>query len=576
MNTTSKTPNKLSSPPPLGMPAHAAVAPSSSSGETTTSSRKSSRTKEAMVSTCFVCELPILSHQTWDTWTYGPGIGPNAINANDIFHEDCLHCYACNARLKQGNGSAKRLMNKIYCVLHFGDVTGSFGQPGDDFIAKLRDFKRQSLGCAEARRKSSTTLSFAVPVQACPGAPYCSKYPHDVKPTSGYWIECRGGANPINVSEVQSNQDGNGSGNEDEMADIEMTTHLLTGRAGSICKPPPTPTVEAVLTRGRLERQETVKSNQDQLEFSRADLQSPEERPQSKDDLELVRRHSMATAPFPNITITIVQPSSPPLSPPVTGEGSPSKKSPANSGYDDSGAAYSGDYGSTSAGGGVGYHGGGHTIDESTGLGSPSRRRSSISEDPFELISFEEEIFEKYFYGREHWNYFTNDEALGPVILSLKQENFSGRDQFRVLLRTISYSLHGMIPSSAIVADRYDREAVVRALGDEAGLKPALALGQLPSTPDELLKLDQVFVKSELKVGVIYVQGHQVNSEEAILGNKAESPLFVEFLNMLGERVRLKGFDKYKGGLDTGKFVILWPICKLFNPIPTKKKQCTT
>lgn len=90
-------------------------------------------------------------------------------------------------------------------------------------------------------------------------------------------------------------------------------------------------------------------------------------------------------------------------------------------------------------------------------------------------------------------------------------------------------------------------------LGDEAGLKPSLVLGQLPSTPDELLKLDQVFVKSELKVGVIYVQGNQVNSEEAILGNRQESDLFREFLNILGERIRLKGFDKYKGGLDTGK-----------------------
>jgi hypothetical protein len=33
-----------------------------------------------------------------------------------------------------------------------------------------------------------------------------------------------------------------------------------------------------------------------------------------------------------------------------------------------------------------------------------------------------------------------------------------------------------------------------------------LTLGQLPDTPEELLKLDQVFIKSELKVGVIYVK----------------------------------------------------------------------
>lgn len=136
------------------------------------------------------------------------------------------------------------------------------------------------------------------------------------------------------------------------------------------------------------------------------------------------------------------------------------------------------------------------------------------------------------------------------MILSLKQEMIAGRDQFRVLLRTVSYSLHGLVPASSICADRYDREAVVKALGDEAGLKPSLCLGQLPSIPDELAKLDQVFVKSELKVGVIYVKEGQT-TEEAILGNKNESPAFREFLDILGDRVRLKGFDKYKGGLDT-------------------------
>ena len=49
----------------------------------------------------------------------------------------------------------------------------------------------------------------------------------------------------------------------------------------------------------------------------------------------------------------------------------------------------------------------------------------------------EQETHEKYFYGTEHWNYFTNDEDLGPVILSLKQETINGRDQFRYLHYTL-------------------------------------------------------------------------------------------------------------------------------------------
>lgn len=60
----------------------------------------------------------------------------------------------------------------------------------------------------------------------------------------------------------------------------------------------------------------------------------------------------------------------------------------------------------------------------------------------------------------------------------------------------------------------------------------------------------QVFIKSELKVGVIYVKENQF-TEEQILDNNDNSPLFDEFLQLLGDRCRLRGFDKYKGGLDT-------------------------
>lgn len=49
---------------------------------------------------------------------------------------------------------------------------------------------------------------------------------------------------------------------------------------------------------------------------------------------------------------------------------------------------------------------------------------------------------------------------------------------------------------------------------------------------------------------MIYVKEGQYTEEE-ILDNNDNSYLFEEFLQILGERVRLKGFDKYKGGLDT-------------------------
>lgn len=48
-----------------------------------------------------------------------------------------------------------------------------------------------------------------------------------------------------------------------------------------------------------------------------------------------------------------------------------------------------------------------------------------------------------------------------------------------------------------LVHYRYNREEVVRSLGKEINLNPPLTLGQLPDTPEELLKLDQVSIAIE-------------------------------------------------------------------------------
>lgn len=226
-----------------------------------------------MSSLCFICELPILSHQTNGVWppaspseeALEDGLAINVPNDTNVvgstYHEDCLVCNTCGLRLAGSNiQRARRYQNKIYCSLHYADVSGL--SSGDEFMQKLRDYKRQSLGCAEARRKSSTTLQFPIPVQACPGQGACEGFPHTIKLIPGYWIECSG----------------SNTTNNDTLS-VNYTAQEL--------------------------------------------------------------------------------------------------------------------------------------------------------EKKFELMNVEEETYEKYFYGTEHWNYFTNDEALGPVILSIKQENVYNRDQFR-------------------------------------------------------------------------------------------------------------------------------------------------
>ncbi|XP_051164393.1 uncharacterized protein LOC127283500 isoform X3 [Leptopilina boulardi] len=349
---------------------------------------------------------------------------PSPLYDNNHYHEECLRCNSCGLNLTGPNQKrARRFKNQILCDLHFADVAL---MECSDFMQQLRSFKPQSLGCAVARRKSSTTLIFPLPPQACSDE-FCQEFPHNLIPTPGYWIEC-------SRQQVTSDTIWDESESDRDATDPEQVEER---------------------------EQEQFKQRRDFCLF--------EENEVDTDDI-------------------------------------PRKKT---------------------------------TIEEQweKNLG-------------FELTSVEQETYERYFYGSEHWNYFTNDEDLGPVILSIKQETINGRDQFRILVRAISYTVHGLIPASCVFADRYNREEVVRSLGKEVNINPPLTLGQLPDTPEELLKLDQVFIKSELKVGVIYVQEGQYTEEE-ILDNNENSFLFEEFLYILGEKVRLKGFDKYKGGLDT-------------------------
>ena len=52
-----------------------------------------------------------------------------------------------------------------------------------------------------------------------------------------------------------------------------------------------------------------------------------------------------------------------------------------------------------------------------------------------------------------------------------------------------------------------------------------------------------------LKFGVIYAKGGQITDDE-FLSNKAGSEKFQNFLDLLGNQIRLKGWDGYTGGLD--------------------------
>jgi len=84
--------------------------------------------------------------------------------------------------------------------------------------------------------------------------------------------------------------------------------------------------------------------------------------------------------------------------------------------------------------------------------------------------------------------------------------------------------------------------------GEELSVDKAIRI-TYPKAPELIQKFDEHPVARTHKFGVIYQKFGQT-SEEEIFGNLDHPPAFDEFLDMLGDRVCLKGFSGYRGGLD--------------------------
>ncbi|KAI9318990.1 hypothetical protein BX666DRAFT_1922017 [Dichotomocladium elegans] len=72
----------------------------------------------------------------------------------------------------------------------------------------------------------------------------------------------------------------------------------------------------------------------------------------------------------------------------------------------------------------------------------------------------------------------------------------------------------------------------------------------LSGTEKELLRFDEMTVPKHYKFGVLHVQEGQ-DTEELWFANSELTKEFEQFLGLVGERVELKGYTGYAGGLDT-------------------------
>ncbi|XP_068182639.1 signal-induced proliferation-associated 1-like protein 2 isoform X3 [Antennarius striatus] len=190
--------------------------------------------------------------------------------------------------------------------------------------------------------------------------------------------------------------------------------------------------------------------------------------------------------------------------------------------------------------------------------------REKVKRYIIEHIDLGAYYYHKYFYGREHQNYFGVDDNLGPVAVSIRRERLDdGKEkegmQFnhRVTFRTSQLTtLRGAILEDAIPSTA--RHGMARGLPLKEVLEyvvPELNIQCLrlalnsPKVPEQLLKLDEQGLSFQHKVGVLYCKAGQ-STEEEMYNNESAGPALDEFLDLLGQRVRLKGFTKYRAQLD--------------------------
>uniref|UniRef100_A0A8C9VQB0 Signal-induced proliferation-associated 1 like 2 n=1 Tax=Scleropages formosus TaxID=113540 RepID=A0A8C9VQB0_SCLFO len=190
--------------------------------------------------------------------------------------------------------------------------------------------------------------------------------------------------------------------------------------------------------------------------------------------------------------------------------------------------------------------------------------REKVKRYIIEHIDLGAYYYHKYFYGKEHQNYFGVDENLGPVAVSIRREKLDeGKDKeglqynYRVIFRTSELTtLRGAILEDAVPSTA--RHGTARGLPLKEVLEyvvPELNIQCLrlalnsPKVPEQLLKLDEQGLSFQHKVGILYCKAGQ-STEEEMYNNEGGGPAFDEFLDLVGQRVRLKGFTKYRAQLD--------------------------
>ncbi|XP_024915623.1 rap1 GTPase-activating protein 1 isoform X3 [Cynoglossus semilaevis] len=155
--------------------------------------------------------------------------------------------------------------------------------------------------------------------------------------------------------------------------------------------------------------------------------------------------------------------------------------------------------------------------------------------------------YRKTFVGKEHFNYYTMDAALGHLVFSMKYDVIGDQEHLCLMLRTKIKTYHDIIPISCLT-EFPNVVQMAKLVCEEVNVDrfyPVL----YPKASRLIIAFDEHVINNNFKFGVIYQKFGQTTEEE-LFGNMEESPAFVEFLEILGHKIELHDFKGFRGGLD--------------------------
>jgi len=194
--------------------------------------------------------------------------------------------------------------------------------------------------------------------------------------------------------------------------------------------------------------------------------------------------------------------------------------------------------------------GGGYWVDgvEVNTLAQHSQRIPSSCQRYKLEVDDTAKCYRRHFLGKEHFNFYACDEAMGPMVMSMKTEVISSQEHTRIILRKRGGTTHEILPSTS-VGDCHSPARMAKLVCEDLTcdrFQPVL----FPKGSELIVNFDEHLLTNTFKFGIIYQKFGQTREEE-IFSNIHHSPAMEEFLNLIGDRVNLKDFKGYRAGLDT-------------------------